>query len=79
MYLAVYYKVSKVNFISFPSKSPGKARECDVSKLYLGVRCQPKKKTDYNVISRTSARKNGCRKSIKSRLIVTVLENTFLL
>ena len=32
----------KVNLISFPSNSPGKA--CAVFKLYLGVRCQLKKK-----------------------------------
>ena len=36
----------KVNIVSFPSKSPSKARV--VFKLYLGVRCQLKK-TDYSM------------------------------
>ena len=40
----------KVNFIFFPSNSPGKARA--VFKMYLGVRCQlRKKKTDYSCLT----------------------------
>ena len=50
-----FCKVRKVNFISFPSKSPGKARV--VFKLYLGVRCQLKKKTDYSGLSENCSRK----------------------
>ena len=50
IYLAVYCKVRIVNFISFTSESPVKARVA--FELYLGVRCHLKKKTDNSSITR---------------------------
>ena len=46
IYLAVYCRVRRANFASFPSNSPGKVR--GVFKLYLRVRYRPKKGLKVN-------------------------------